>query len=51
MLRLRAVGIFGLQAGENVNSGICLIYFLLYGKSETAADVVCYGWHCVAVKY
>ncbi len=34
-----------------LTSGIGLIYFLLRGKSKTAVDVACFGWHCVAVKY
>jgi len=33
-----------------VVAGIGLIYFLLRGKSRPAADVACFGWHCVAVK-
>lgn len=29
---------------------IGLIYFALRGKSRTAEDVACFGWHCIAVK-
>jgi SAM-dependent methyltransferase len=31
-------------------TGISLVYFSLRGKSRTAEDVACFGWHCVAVK-
>jgi ubiquinone/menaquinone biosynthesis C-methylase UbiE len=33
-----------------VLTGISLIYFSLRGKSQSATDVACFGWHCIAVK-
>jgi SAM-dependent methyltransferase len=32
-------------------TGIGLIYFSLRGKSQTAEDVGCFGWHCIAIKH
>lgn len=31
-------------------SGIGFIYFALCGKAIKAAEVACFGWHCIAVK-
>jgi SAM-dependent methyltransferase len=31
-------------------SGLGILYFGLRGKSNTAEDVACLGWHCVAIK-
>jgi ubiquinone/menaquinone biosynthesis C-methylase UbiE len=31
-------------------AGVGLIYFSLRNKSKVAADVACFGWHCVAVR-
>ena len=31
-------------------AGAGFLYFALRGKSRTAEDVACFGWHCLAVK-
>ncbi|WP_347988033.1 methyltransferase domain-containing protein [Methylomonas sp. AM2-LC] len=31
-------------------TAIGCLYFSLHGKSRTAEDVGCFGWHCIAVK-
>lgn len=31
-------------------AGIGLIYYFLRGKSSSAEDVACFGWHCIALK-
>jgi SAM-dependent methyltransferase len=31
-------------------AGVGLLYFSLRGKSRTAEDLSCFGWHCVAIK-
>lgn len=31
-------------------AGIGLFYFSLRGKSQSAEDVACFGWHCIAKK-
>lgn len=31
-------------------AGIGLIYFAVRGKSSSADDVACFGWHCIALK-
>jgi SAM-dependent methyltransferase len=31
-------------------AGVGFMYFFLRGKSRTAEDVACFGWHCIALK-
>lgn len=31
-------------------TGLGLVYFWLRGKSRTAEDVACFGWHCIACR-
>jgi SAM-dependent methyltransferase len=31
-------------------AGINVLYFMLRGSSQPAADLACFGWHCIAVK-
>ncbi|PUE31189.1 methyltransferase type 11 [Limnohabitans sp. Jir61] len=31
-------------------AGVAFVYFMLRGKSQSASDVACFGWHCIAIK-